>query len=169
MSEIVLIDTTVYLNILDVPGRNQNRESVKNSFDTMIAKKAAWFLLPIATILETGNHISRLSDGNQRREYAEKMVEDVCKALKGDLKGNPPYIATPMPESRKLIEWLNQFPDHAMRSKKDKNEGGSLSDFTIKKEWEKTCADPFNRNRRVWIWALDSDLSSCDRTPEKGK
>ena len=167
MSTIVFIDTTVYLNRLNVPGRNQEYDSVKNDFQTMMACGTR-FLLPCATIFETGNHISRLPDEKQRRKFAEAMVNDVRDAL----EGKSPYLPTQMLSTPNFIKWLNEFPDYVAQGKwgkKDKNEGGSLSDFTIKKEWEEACANSLNRNRRVRIWSLDSDLSSCDRNPEKGK
>jgi hypothetical protein len=32
MSDIVLLDTSVYLNVLDIPGFNQKREHILNTF-----------------------------------------------------------------------------------------------------------------------------------------
>lgn len=57
MSAIVLLDTSVYLNVLNVPGFNQDRQTVFDDFDKAI-KQNDHFLLPLATVWETGNHIA---------------------------------------------------------------------------------------------------------------
>ena len=159
MSAIVLLDTSVYLNILDVPGENQDVKTVLNEFKRRINANDR-FLLPFATIFETGNHIARIHDGQVRRKSATKMVDDVDAAL----EGMAPYCPTSFPVREEFLLWLRSFPDHAMRTKrtkKDKNEGGSLSDLTIVKEWEKICDQ--NPMSRVSIWSLDDDLKGYDR------
>ncbi|HBO4843316.1 TPA: hypothetical protein NI961_002022 [Pseudomonas aeruginosa] len=157
MSDIVLLDTSVYLNVLDVPGRNQQREEVFNHFE-LRAKSGDHFLLPMATIWETGNHISRLSTGVQRRKHALLLAENVEAALNGDV----PFRTTYFPDSSVFAQWLNAFPDFAQRNKspEKKNEGISLSDLSIIKEWEQTCDR--HAMSRVLIWSLDQDLAAYD-------
>ena len=58
MSAIVLLDTSVYLNILDVPGWNQERDTILDEFEIRVGDDDI-FLLPMATIWETGNHIAK--------------------------------------------------------------------------------------------------------------
>lgn len=58
MSAVCLIDTSVFLNLLNVPNRNQTRAEVVASFEEY-AENNCTFILPMATILETGNHIAR--------------------------------------------------------------------------------------------------------------
>ena len=55
MNNICLIDTSVFLNILDVPSKNSDREEVFESFETY-TKLGCEFIIPVATIIETGNH-----------------------------------------------------------------------------------------------------------------
>lgn len=159
MSAIVLLDTSIYLNILKVPGYNMDAQEVFEEFKKRINAKDS-FLLPFATILETGNHISRISDGRLRRVWASNMVKDVEDAL----NGIAPYRPTSFPDREEFLSWLKAFPDNAMRTKKmkkDKNEGGSLSDLTIIKEWDKICKQ--HPMSRVSIWSLDEDLKGYDR------
>lgn len=157
MSDIVLLDTSVYLNVLDVPGYNQERNKVLDEFETRINNNDR-FLLPMATIWETGNHVARLPDGGIRRAYAEKLVRDVRNAINGDL----PYKPTYFPEREVFRAWLSDFPDYAMRNKTAQKtaEGISLSDLSIIKEWEQ--ARLLNSMSRVLIWSLDSDLAGYD-------
>lgn len=160
MSAIVLLDTSVYLNVLDVPGFNQDRTSVLEQFGVSI-QSGDYFLLPLAAVWETGNHIADLSDGQTRRKYAHLLCADVTKAFQGDL----PYRATHFPDREQFLSWLGDFPDMAMRSKSEKKqrEGMSLADLSIMKEWEHTC--DLHPMSRVRVWSLDSDLSGYDRHP----
>ena len=157
MRDIVLLDTSVYLNVLNVPGRNQQREEVFNHFE-LRANNRDHFLLPMATIWETGNHISRLSTGTLRRQYAQQLTENVQAALNGEAPFRPTYF----PDSSIFAQWLQAFPDFAQRNKSPEktNEGISLSDLSIIKEWEQT-RDRHSMSR-VLIWSLDSDLAAYD-------
>jgi hypothetical protein len=160
MSTIVLLDTSIYLNVLDVEGWNQDRDEVLTQFEWRV-KQDDLFFLPMASIWETGNHIAHLPDGRQRRRFAEKLVRDVERALDGDT----PYRPTYFPDRDVFSSWLREFPEYAKRNKSAKkaSEGVSLADLSIIKEWERTCT--LNSMSRVLIWSLDSDLSSYDRIP----
>lgn len=164
MSDVVFIDTSVYLNILDVTGFNQSKDDVLSVFEGMAAD---YLILPLATIFETGNHISKLPDENQRLKFAQTMINHVC----GVPGKKPLFQPIQMPSTLDFTKWLAEFPNYAKvpkKAKKAKTEGGSLSDLTIKREWKKACDNKLFRHRRVRIWSLDSDLSSCDRKPQKG-
>jgi hypothetical protein len=160
LSAIVLLDTSVYLNVLDVDGFNQDRSMVLAEFKRKIEDEDS-FLLPMATIWETGNHIAHLPDGGGRRRFASALVQDVRSALTGET----PYRPTHFPEREEFLSWLDSFPDFAQRSKSARkpNEGGSLADLSIIKEWDRTCR--LHAMSRVLIWALDSDLMGYDRNP----
>lgn len=160
MGCIVLLDTSIYLNVLDVPGNNQDRESVLDEFERRIERDDS-FLLPMATIWETGNHIADCRDGATRWKYANIFVKDVAKALAGDT----PYKATYFPVRDEFLEWLHAFPEFAKRNKSAKKtrEGVSLADLSMIKEYERTCdRHPMSR---VLIWSLDQDLQGYDRIP----
>lgn len=154
MSAIVLPDTSVYLNILDIPGKNQDRTTILDEFNNKINHND-YFLLPMATIWETGNQIADLANGTLRYHYGEKLVKDVSMALNGD----SPYRPTHFPSREEFFLWLGDFPDYVQRNKSDKKirEGVSLSDFSIIKEWEVTRKR--HNMSQVLIWSLDSDLA----------
>ena len=60
MSDIVIVDTSVLLNVLDIPAFNQNRAEVFAEFNEFLDSGAS-FLLPMAAIFETGDHgVSKL-------------------------------------------------------------------------------------------------------------
>jgi hypothetical protein len=154
MSSICLIDTSIFLGMLNVPHYNQHTKSVLEDFETYL-KAGCTFLLPMATILETGNHIAQNGDGTMRRETAQRFVELVEAAF----TGKAPWTPTQFFETAEILEWINQFPDMAGKNKApDKLEGTSFGDLSIIQEYHKAC-NKFSMSD-VFIWSLDSDLQN---------
>ncbi|MCW5220087.1 hypothetical protein D5041_09975 [Verminephrobacter aporrectodeae subsp. tuberculatae] len=150
MSSIVLVDTTILLNVLNVPGRNQRREKVFGDFKRRFEDNDCLFI-PLAAIIETGNHIAHVSNGHLRRQAAENFVE----AVRGALNGSAPWKPMNFPSHEDLSEWLLDFPDSAMKKV-------GMGDLSIQKEWEQLCIKyPMSR---VLIWSLDNHLQSFDRS-----
>ena len=137
MSDIVIVDTSVLLNVLDVSAFNQNRAEVFVQFNEFLDSGAS-FLLPMAAIFETGDHIADLRDGRQRRRYAEVFRDRIREAL----EGKAPWVPIRFPDSAQLAEWLEEFPDSAMT-------GQDMSDFSIVKAWEVECTRHPTRRIRI--------------------
>ena len=151
MSSIAIVDTSIVVNVLDLPNMNQERETVLARFETEI-KAETNLLLPMAAIVETGNHIAHITDGRVRRERAERFVEQVRAAL----NGSAPWTPLPFPDKAVVLTWLDGFPEMAMRKI-------GMGDQSIIELWKTQCAQ--FPGRRVFIWSVDADLSSYDRRP----
>ena len=82
MLGIVIVDTTVLLNVLDVPGFNQNRDAVLAGLEELL-DTGDNLLLPMAAIFEAGNHIAQLDDGRQRRGCAKVFRDQVRAGVVG--------------------------------------------------------------------------------------
>ncbi|MCE2691909.1 MAG: hypothetical protein ACK51G_10255 [Pseudomonadota bacterium] len=149
MSAIVIVDTSVLLNILDVPGRNESRAKVLAELEKLIEASNHLFI-PMATIVEVGNHIAQLGNGAARRAAAERFNAEVRKALADEA----PWQPINFPSYQEVLSWLDAFPDAAMR-------GLGMGDLSIKMEWEGLCAK--YRMSRVRVWTLDDDLAGLDR------
>lgn len=117
-------------------------------------QRAEALLLPFAAILETGNHIGKVKDGNQRRAFAETMVRWVRDAI----EGRAPFVICKLPQQSDLARWIDEFPDWAQ------HHSSGLGDLAIRREWQHQCAA--NRRRRVYVWSKDHHLSGMDRNPE---
>ena len=147
---VVLVDTSILLNVLRVPNRSSHREVVMDRLRDHI-DVGDQLLLPIATVLETGNHIAQNGDGHQRRECAGDFVEVVRQAAEQSL----PWALVHLPgNAGDFIGWLGDFPDSAMREI-------GFGDLTIVNAWEDAC-ERFP-GWRVAIWSLDHDLQGYDR------
>lgn len=153
MSEIVLIDTSVLMNVLDVPGFNQDRAAVLADFLRLISDSAHIFL-PMAAILEAGNHIAQLPDGGLRRTSAQIFAEQIRKALIGEA----PWRPIQFPDHATVAKWLDRFPDAAMV-------GHGIGDLSIQEHWKALCKKhPLSRVR---IWSLDEDLAGFDQAAHR--
>ena len=152
MSSIVLLDTSVLLNVLDVPGRNQQLDAILTELELLI-DSAAHLFIPMAAIIETGNHIAHMGDdGRVRRQVAERFVEVVRAALNDEA----PWKPINFPSDSHVLTWLGEFPDSAMRKI-------GMGDLSIRKEWEQLHARyPMSRVR---VWTVDSDLLGLDHLP----
>jgi len=150
VSAIVLVDTSVLLNVLDVPGFNQRRAHILSEFAAWVDAGAHLFI-PLASVFETGNHIAQLADGRLRRRSAERFVA----AIQSALNDQAPWKPMRFPDVETLGIWLNDFPDAAMQ-------GHGMGDLSIRKDWEAQCKQ--FRMSRVKVWSLDADLSSLDRS-----
>lgn len=152
MSDVVLMDTSVFCELLQVPGKsNADRHQQTRDFLAEGAREGLVFLLPWATVLETGNHIGQVADGTLRRRVAKLFVDAVGRSLNGDAPWSPsgPLTAERMASLlRKFVEWSTRY------------ESG-LGDLSIVDEWEHQCA--VNPNRRVWVWSLDGHFAAYDR------
>ncbi|MEZ2236223.1 type II toxin-antitoxin system VapC family toxin [Microcoleus sp.] len=159
MSSICLIDTSIFLEILNVPNYNQHRASVLEDFQTYV-QSGCQFLLPMATILETGNHIAQNGDGTMRRKTAIRFVEQVKAAFTGEA----PWKPTAFPNTEEILLWIDQFPDLAGKNKAPlKLEGTSFGDLSIIQEFQKSCN--LFKMSEVFIWSLDGDLKNYRKMP----
>ena len=149
MSAIVIVDSSVFLNILDVPRRNQRKAEVFDELARLIEAGDHLFI-PMAAIVEVGNHIAQINNGSQRRAAAERFVKEVRSALADEA----PWKPINFPSNQEVLGWLDAFPESAMK-------GVGMGDLSIRQEWEVCCRQ--YAMSRVWVWTLDRDLAGLDR------
>lgn len=153
MSTVHFIDTTVMTALLKVPHHNSDEryEETKEEYE-LLEQNGDVFVLPVAVLVETGNHIAHIPDGNMRREIAKKLATLVREAMKANNNWN---IIPEIPIS--VLEMiLDQLPDQAMA-------GIGFGDISIVEQfneyWEKR--QPIGKMR---IWSFDEHLSAYSRT-----
>lgn len=78
--QINLVDTGVLLELLEVPGKAAHAARYQAEFKQRYAEGQK-FILPIATIIETGNHICQA--GGDRAAAAKRFHDIVTSAVNG--------------------------------------------------------------------------------------
>jgi predicted nucleic acid-binding protein len=144
---IWIIDTSIFLNILDIPGSNSDRSTVLSEFKERI-KAEDLFFLPFIVLVETGNPIAKLS-GNLKYEKAKDFVQHVKSALNNEA----PYKTIKFPDREDFLDWLEGFPE--MASKKI-----GFGDYSIIKDWEEQSK--LFPGWSVRIWSLDAGLQGYE-------
>lgn len=125
------------------------RRCRRRQFEQCIDRDAT-LLVPLGVVLEAGNHIAQLGNGDKRWHHAKKFQNQMGKALAGEV----PWNLVPLPDREQLNGWLNAFPESAERE-------AGLVDLSIIKEWEAACRR--HSLSRVRIWSLDDHLKGYDR------
>lgn len=149
---IVIVDTSILLNILDVPGKNQDRDKIDQDLKRLVADQRTELLLPLVVVVETGNHVAQLDDGRLRRARGQRLVEIVRQALRGEA----PWVLVPFPEREDLERLLDGLGNQLVR-------GIGFADASIVAIWhQQTRRWP---QRRVRIWSLDGQLAAYDHRP----
>ncbi|WP_201615600.1 hypothetical protein [Psychrobacter urativorans] len=164
MADICLLDTSILLNILNVPNKNQEIVSVTADFE-IYAQSNCRFIIPLSVAVEVGNHISQNGDGGTRRKIARRFVDMMNKTFAGNL----PFEISDFDLKNEWQNWIGEFVDRAGQNKTaaKPNEGMSLTDLSIIKEYDSLQAkNTANRSKhvKVFIWSLDSDLSAYGRS-----
>lgn len=144
---ICIVDTSIVAELLNVPGFTSRHDELLAEFAKRQAREQ--FLLPIAVLVETGNHVAQLPAGHVRRKSADDFVRFASTALRGE----SPFTPTPMPAIAEVTAWLADFPNDAMR-------GVGLSDRSLIALWE--AQRQLHPRRRVYIWSLDAALVGYD-------
>ena len=76
------VDTSVFCNVLPVPGRDQHRGEVLGELEHKVARREP-LILPVTAVIETGNFIAQLDDGGVRRRTGETFTAVLRLVIQG--------------------------------------------------------------------------------------
>ena len=93
---VEFVDTSVLCNLWNIPGKNQDRDAVVQALQQK--REDTHLILPVTTVIETGNHIAQLKDGRERRDRA-KLLNDLLEMV---IAGNAPWVLH-------TVEWGESF------------------------------------------------------------
>ncbi len=159
MADVIFIDTSVLLCILDVPGKNQDREPIVEEFADLATGAGNTLILPVATIVETGNHIAQLPDGTVRRNRMTKLSE----ILSMSASATPPWVVGKADWSPAFVQDLvTGLPEiHVGSLVELATRGVGVGDASILHEAQAYRASTNTPSgQRVRIWSLDAGLSA---------
>ncbi len=130
MKKVLVIDTSILCVWLDIPGMEDcgpdadkwNRARVAAKIEAE-ERESTTFVLPLASIIETGNHIAQAR--NYRRERGESLAELIRKSANQDTPWAAFSDQSTLWTSVKLTELADSWPPLAQQQL-------SLGDVTIK-------------------------------------
>jgi hypothetical protein len=143
---IRFIDTSIMTNLLEIPARCDKAQEIQDDFKQAI-DAGETFILPLATIIETGNHIAHISDGRLRRSIAEKFTIFIRLSLDNEA----PWFYDEYKLSKEdLLYIVTEFPQKAM-------EKVGVGDISIIRQYE-IFKEKYNAIGRIMIWSNDAHL-----------
>lgn len=140
--KVLILDTSVLCCLLKVPGKTTAGPS-NDSWDfkridnllEMERKNGSTFVLPTATLIETGNHIAQCSD------FRFELATALCGILKSAAGAESPWAPfndqSELWETANLIELADKWPTFAAKKM-------SIGDTTIKHVAEHYAAAGMN-------------------------
>lgn len=159
MADVVFIDTSVLLCILDVPGKNQDRAPLVEEFKNLVTTSGNTLILPVATIIETGNHIAQLPNGGLRRQ----RMEALSKLLINSSSATAPWVIGNAHWDSKFIENLvHGLPDRSLAGLTDlASQNVGVGDASIVHEMERYRSSTNTPSAQsIRLWTLDNGLHS---------
>lgn len=142
------IDTSIIMNLLEVPNMCAEADAVKDEFKAAVEAEET-MILPMSTIIESGNHISHISDGNIRRTKAIEFQTFLRKTARDEA----PWKLYGL-EMRKedLLALANDFPEYALKLKM------GIGDMSIIRFYER-YKKAVPAIGHIMIWSKDTHLA----------
>ena len=149
---IHFMDTSIANNILRIPQKSDDYEEVKREFEDIKNSSTDFIVIPLATIIETGNHISHIGDGDTRR----KIAQDFRDMVRNALEENDCWVYYGRELSRDDIEQIvSDFPDVVLQK------GMGIGDLSIVRAYNKYKSE-VPAIGQIRIWSLDDHLRSYE-------
>lgn len=142
------IDTSIVMNLLEIPNMCADKEVVKEEFKQAVANGET-LILPVATIIESGNHIAHIRDGNLRRDRALKFKEFLEKTANEEA---PWTLYGTELKKEDLLQLAQEFPDKALTLHMGV---GDLSIIRFYENYKNTMP----AIGKIMIWSKDEHLA----------
>jgi hypothetical protein len=165
--KLLIIDTSVFCVWLDIPEKNTCKDEfgktlTSKEIQTKIIdydKKGYQFVLPMAVIIETGNHIAQIKTQNLRIEKAKQFAEHITKSL----DATTPWMAfnnqKALFETENLREMIMTWENEVYKTQQGQK-GISMGDIAILQ-----IKYYFEQNYEVEIFTGDTGLRYFDYKP----
>jgi hypothetical protein len=157
MHKVLIIDTSIMCVWLNIPGMNiagKNNEHTYEIVSKYIDKekvKGTKLVIPIAVIIETGNHIAHIKGNKQ------KYVNEYCKIIKAAINGESPWteidFQSSLWERESLLKLVDEWSKTAI------SESQSIGDAAIVQVANKYATIP---KLEVEIYTADGGLKKYE-------
>lgn len=142
------IDTSIMCNLLEVPGKCSDKEQVKQEWKEVLNREET-LIMPLATIIETGNHIAHITDGRVRRTITMKFKEFLEKTAESKAPWTLYGNALDEAEIKYLAENVEQYTVAKI----------GIGDMTIVYAYQKYLEEQ-PAVGTIMIWSKDEHLAA---------
>lgn len=155
VGEVVFVDTSVLLNVLDVPGKNSDRGTVTLRFKDLVASRAT-LVIPIAVVVEVRNHLAQLR-GHERRDRTQRFIE----FLRAAVVSTSPWVVSGASWDGGFLTALLDGDDQRPGLLDLAIAGLGSGDASILLELHRyRSRTDLSSALPVWLWTLDEDLAA---------
>ena len=155
---VFIIDTSYLLEMFRVPGLSNTNDvlKIRKRYEEAENNKCR-FIVPVPCIFELGNHISRIKDGNKRKELAKSVYDSV----KSSIEQNNPWNITPSIGLKELPQFFKVFEEKYVSQKISLTDSIVIQEaIRLKKKYKKY-------DYPVHIWTKDNDLKAYEPDREE--
>jgi len=142
---VVFLDTSVLVEVLGVPGKSQRPGEIQAELRAR-TEAGESMILPTATIIETGNHIAQLGNGDQRRRFAESFA----RLLEGTVAGATPWVLNGARWDDSLLTAICRGARGCPSLPEMASQGVGAGDISILAEAEAYAARVTHVDVRIW-------------------
>ena len=152
MKETRFIDTSILLEILEVPDKCGNPDKFKKEFAEFAMQPHASVIIPISVLIETGNHINQIKSNPQVKQTVIKKFLDILDLF---IKSDNPWFFYGYDFTADDIERVIEM------YKTYRYIGPGVGDIFILDaytEYVSNLRNGGNQNHKIEIWTLDQHL-----------
>lgn len=155
MRELQLLDTSVVVELLQIPGECARYDSTAAEFEER-SMPPIELQMPVATIVEVGAHVGRIADGYERRACAERFV----RMVQSTVERAAPWSFTPLDWDIAFLGELSNPTDDRAPEIVDSltRQFLEMGDLLIVSEFRRLRQNLDPRAVDVDVWTYDSSL-----------
>jgi hypothetical protein len=152
-----LLDTSVLLEILEVPHESDHSVDVLEEFQAK-CDAGVKLQIPMATVLETGAHIRKIKVP-KKPEVRKNCAKKFARFLDAALSHEAPWKFTSFSWNDEVIRSLLDGKDHGYGLERSIGDGVfEIGDLTIVEEWRLSWRNVSPKVYDVDVWTRDAVL-----------
>lgn len=155
MRRLELLDTSIVVELLAVPFESDRRDETLAGLSERV-DAGIQLQLPVAAVLEAGNHVGRINHGGARRECAERFSDLVEQTLERQM----PWTFTPVEWDEDLLRELIEPSGARPQPLRDSlaSQDLEMGDLLVLAEFQRLRANLDRRVVDIDVWTYDENL-----------
>jgi hypothetical protein len=155
---VELIDASVLVELLKVPGKSDRHEATVAELERRAQRGDIELRLPVAALVEAGNHVSKIADGGARRDCALRLERMIVATLERTVPWSFATLEWDVDFLRELVHPSDAAAPSAVQALA--TQYIEMGDLLIVNEFRRLRASLDPRARDVGVWTYDSTLNA---------